>query len=130
MTGLDERTPTDVRAMALLEALCPLSAPSGHEEAVREWLLADWGPAVRSIEVDGLGNVLACVGGNGPKAMVTAHMDEIGWVVRSITDDGFLLLDGVPGVRRDGPSRWYPVGQAVKAFSRDGAATNGTPSLP
>jgi endoglucanase len=125
VTELDERAPAAARAFALLEQLCPLSAPSGHEEAVREWLLAEWGPAVESIDVDGIGNVLACVGGSGPKAMVTAHMDEIGWVVRSITDDGFLLLDGVPGVRRDGPSRWYPVGQGVKAFSRDGAVANG-----
>ena len=111
--------------LELLQALCPLSAPSGHEGPVREWLLETWRPSVRSIEVDAIGNVVACVGGSGPKAMVTAHMDEIGWVVRSITDDGFLLLDGVPGLRRDGPSRWYPVGQAVKAFGRDGAVASG-----
>ena len=120
MSGVAEQ-----RVLEVLQALCPLSAPSGHEDAVREWLLEAWRPAVRSIEVDSIGNVLACVGGTGPKTMVTAHMDEIGWVIRSITDDGFLLLDGVPGVRRDGPSRWYPVGQAVKAFGRDGAVASG-----
>jgi tetrahedral aminopeptidase len=111
--------------LELLEALCPLPAPSGHEGPVRDWLLEAWRPAVRSIDVDPIGNVVACVGGTGPRAVVTAHMDEIGWVVRSITDEGFLLLDGVPGLRRDGPSRWYPVGQAVKAFGRDGPVASG-----
>jgi endoglucanase len=118
-------SPLAQRAFEVLQELCPLSAPSGHEAAVREWLLEEWRPAVRSIEVDSMGNVVACVGGVGPRAMLTAHMDEIGWVVRSITDDGFLLLDGVPGVRRDGPSRWYPVGQSVKAFGRQGAVASG-----
>jgi endoglucanase len=111
--------------LQLLQALCPLQAPSGHEGPVRDWLLDAWRPAMRSIEVDSIGNVVACVGGTGPKAMVTAHMDEIGWVVRSITDEGFLLLDGVPGLRRDGPARWYPVGQAVTAFGRNGPVASG-----
>jgi endoglucanase len=111
--------------LELLQALCPLPAPSGHEGPVRDWLLEAWGSKVRSIEVDAIGNVVACAGGTGSKAMVTAHMDEIGWVVRSITDEGFLLLDGVPGLRRDGPARWYPVGQAVQAFGRDGPVASG-----
>ncbi len=82
--------------------------------------------AVRSIEVDPIGNVLACIGRTGAKTMLTTVIwtRSAGSFARSPTME-FLLLDGVPGVRRDGPSRWYPVGQAVKAFGRDGAVASG-----
>jgi endoglucanase len=116
---------SEPRAFELLSALCPLSAPSGHEGAVRDWLLDAWRERSRSLEVDGIGNVLACAGGSGPKVVLVGHMDEIGWMVKSITDDGFLLLDGVPGNRRDGPMRSYPVGQPVSVFGRGGVAATG-----
>jgi endoglucanase len=52
-------------------------------------------------------------------------MDQIGYVVRHITDEGFLLLDGAQGDRRTGPERRHHVGQAVKALARDGSWVDG-----
>ena len=52
-------------------------------------------------------------------------MDQVGYVVRHVTDDGFLLLDGSQGDRRNGPERRHPVGQPVKALARDGTLARG-----
>ena len=41
---------------------------------------------------DTLGNLLDHVGGTGPRPLIQGHADEIGFVVRSIDDDGFLWL--------------------------------------
>ena len=63
---------------------------------------------------DPVGNLVARVGGSGPRVLVQAHMDQVGYVVRHVTDDGFLLLDGAQGDRRTGPERRHPVGQPVR----------------
>ena len=46
-----------------------------------------------SIEVDPLGSLIARrAGGGGPRLMLSAHMDEIGFMVTHIDDAGFLRL--------------------------------------
>lgn len=41
---------------------------------------------------NGIGNLLAKLGGRGPRLLVGAHADEISFRVKSITDDGYLWL--------------------------------------
>ena len=43
------------------------------------------------ISYDGLGSVIAQNGSGGPRVMLDAHMDELGGVVRRVTDGGFLV---------------------------------------
>jgi endoglucanase len=50
-------------------------------------------------------------------------MDQVGYIVRHIADDGFVLLDGSQGDRRMGPERRHPIGQPVKLLGRDGGWT-------
>ena len=52
-------------------------------------------------------------------------MDQVGYVVRHVTDDGFLLLDTAQGDRRTGPERRHPVGQPVRILTRDGSWLDG-----
>jgi tetrahedral aminopeptidase len=52
-------------------------------------------------------------------------MDQVGYLVRHVTDEGFLLLDGSQGDRRNGPERRHPVGQPVRALARDGSWVEG-----
>ena len=74
---------------------------------------------------DPVGNLVARVGGNGPRVLVQAHMDQVGYVIRHVTEDGYLLLDGSQGDRRSGPERRHPVGQPVKALTRAGSWLEG-----
>jgi endoglucanase len=52
-------------------------------------------------------------------------MDQVGYLVRHVTEEGFLLLDGSQGDRRMGPERRHPVGQWVRTLARDGSWVEG-----
>ena len=110
---------------ALLRELCAVPAPTGAETELANLLHGRWEPRCAEVRRDAVGNVVARVGGDGPRVLVQAHMDQIGYVVRHVTDDGFLLLDGAQGDRRNGPERRHHVGQPVRALARDGTWVEG-----
>jgi endoglucanase len=113
---------------ALLEriaALTGIPAPSGREHALRSAVAARWQPYVEESSVDGVGNLVACAGGSGRRVLLAAHLDQIGWVVRHVTDEGFLLLDSAQGKRNDGPEPRHMAGRAVTILGRDGAVADG-----
>jgi endoglucanase len=109
----------------VLAELSAMSAPSGAEGELATLLERRWGPRCADVRRDALGNLIARVGGSGPKLLVQGHMDQVGYVVRHVTDDGFLLLDTAQGDRRTGPERRHPVGQPVRALARDGRWVDG-----
>ena len=111
--------------LARLARLSELPSPSGREEAFRALIAERWAPHVERLETDAIGNLLARVGGSGPRVLVVAHLDEIGWVVRHITDDGFLLLDTAQGRRNAGPEPRHMVGHRAIVLGRDGPAADG-----
>src|SRR3954466_9254564 len=109
----------------LLAELCSVPAPSGAESELADLLAARWAPRCAEVRRDPVGNVIAHVGGAGPRVLVQAHMDQVGYIVRHITDDGFLLLDTSQGDRRMGVERRHPVGQQVRVLARDGSWVEG-----
>src|SRR3954465_5005736 len=104
----------------LLAELCAVPAPSGAEHQLADLLHERWAPRCAEVRRDPIGNVIARVGGSGPRVLLQAHMDQVGYVVRHISHGGFVLLDPAPGARRPGPERRHPVGQPVKLLTRDG----------
>lgn len=116
---------TEAVLFDVLSQLCDIPGPSGAEAAVRESLIERWSAYTADISVDRVGNLLVKVGGSGPKVLVQAHMDEIGFVVRAITDDGFLLLDTAQGPRRAAPDRRYAIGQTAQVIGRVGVVASG-----
>ena len=116
---------SDASMLQLLRELCDIPGPSGYEEPVRTYLTQRWRSRAQSLTVDAVGNLLVHVGGQGPRVLVQAHMDEIGFVVRYITDDGFLLLDTAQGPRRMSPDRRYMVGQTAQVLGRNGVVARG-----
>jgi putative aminopeptidase FrvX len=110
---------------SFLSDLCAVPAPSGAEDELAALLMDRWREPCESIQRDAVGNIVARVGGSGPRLLVQAHMDQVGYLVRHITDDGFLLLDGSQGDRRAGPERRHPVGQPVRTLAGDGTWVDG-----
>jgi len=108
-----------------LHALCVTPGPSGREELVRELLIERWGPRLTSLEVDAVGNVVGRLGAAGPRLALVAHMDEIGWTVRHITADGFLLVDTAQGSRAEGPPIRHMIGHEVVVLGRSGVVASG-----
>jgi putative aminopeptidase FrvX len=108
-----------------LSGLSVVPAPSGREDALRTVVMDRWRPFCEEIAVDEVGNLVARVGASGRRILVLAHLDQIGWVVRHVTDDGFLLLDSAQGKRNEGPEPRHMVGHAVVVLGRDGVVAEG-----
>ena len=111
---------TDDSTFDLVKTLCELPGPVGHEDAVQGWIADRWGAfaEVRRTRVD---NVLARVGGSGPRLIVTAHADEICYMVKSVSDDGFLHIWPYYGDTRGHPPRWMiPLSQPALVLTSTG----------
>ncbi|MEL7162590.1 MAG: M42 family peptidase, partial [Bacteroidota bacterium] len=77
--------------LSLLKSICEVPGVSGFERRVRDLVLREVRDLVDEVEIDNMGNVLAIRRGKHPKrVMVAAHMDEIGFVVSHIDENGFL----------------------------------------
>lgn len=76
----------------LVTRLSEAYGPSGYEDDVRELIVAEIKKFARKTEVDTLGNVYAETSGTsgGPRVMVAAHMDEVGFIIKYVEDSGFL----------------------------------------
>jgi len=80
-----------------LEKLISADSVSGFEGGIREVMKKELKPFVDEIKVDKIGNLIARKGKGKPKVMITAHMDEIGLMVKDIEKDGFIRFDTVGG---------------------------------
>ncbi|HWF03904.1 MAG TPA: M42 family peptidase, partial [Candidatus Angelobacter sp.] len=81
----------------LLQSLADAPGPSGFEEPVRKIMVEHMKPLADKLSYDGLGSVIAVQGASGPRIMVDAHMDELGGVVRRVTNDGYLTMQMLGG---------------------------------
>lgn len=82
----------------LLKKICEVAGTSGFEQRIREMVLEEVKPLVDEIKIDAMGNVIAIKKGKErKKAMVAAHMDEIGFIVTHIDDDGFVRFHTLGG---------------------------------
>jgi putative aminopeptidase FrvX len=99
LASVDTSRPTTQQT---LRRLVETYGASEHENQVRakvSALLPDWAKP----ETDDAGNLIlhvgtAPVGSKNPKILVVAHMDEIGFSVKSISDDGRLVVETLGGM--------------------------------
>ena len=85
---------------ATLQKLCSCPSVSGREDAIRGLLSELILPYADEVRVDDLGNLIAKKAGRGsaPSVMLCAHMDEIGFLVNFIEDDGMLRVATIGGI--------------------------------
>ncbi len=81
----------------LLRELLLVPGVSGCEERVRAVVGRHLPPGVTG-GVDAMGNLVATLGGGDEAILFAAHMDEIGFVVSDVREDGFLRLKPVGGI--------------------------------
>lgn len=82
----------------LLEMLSNASGTSGFEGEVRNIIKEEIKNFVDEIQTDRMGNIIAHKKGNGPKVMVDAHMDEVGFVITGYNEDGTLNFHSLGGI--------------------------------
>lgn len=80
--------------------LVSIPGPSGAESACAEAIKAEMQGVVDEITTDVMGNLICLKKGKGggKKIMLSAHMDQIGFVVTGIEENGFVRVTNIGGV--------------------------------
>ena len=83
-----------------LKELCLCPSISGREQKIREKIEDKLKPLCDSVYTDALGNLIGVKkgSGNGKSVMLAAHMDEIGFIVNFIEDNGMIRVAPVGGI--------------------------------
>ena len=106
----------------LVKDLCLIPGLSGYEHQVRKYLEKKLEENKLNYFNDVLGNLICTLPGNKgfPSVMLFAHMDQIGFIVKKIEDNGFLRVERLGGV----PEKSL-ASQEVTIQSEDGKYFNG-----
>jgi endoglucanase len=104
------------RVEKLLKALTELPGISGQEHEVAQFMEMELKGIVEA-KYDGLGSFIGIKKGKSerPRIMIAGHMDEIGFMVRGITKEGFIKFNTVGG--------WWEhqvLGQRVIIYTKKG----------
>lgn len=87
--------------MNVLEALQAINSrfgPSGQERRVAEKIRALAAPYADEVSVDVMGNLIVHKKGPGPRVMLCAHMDSIGFMVTHVEPSGLLRIGAIGGI--------------------------------
>jgi len=86
--------------LAKLEELQAINSISGQEQPMVRKLMDELSDYADELKFDTFGNVIAIKKGkkNGPSLMIAAHTDEIGLIVKSIGNDGFVRFNKIGGM--------------------------------
>lgn len=87
--------------VSLLKEICEIAGAPGFEKRVRDLVVDLVTPLADEVKIDNLGNVIAIKKGKrnpeNKRVMVAAHLDEIGFIVTHIDDNGFLRFHTLGG---------------------------------
>jgi putative aminopeptidase FrvX len=84
--------------LALLKDICQTPGAPGFENKIRKLIISEIDNLVDSYHIDGIGNLIAFrKGKTDKKLMVTAHMDEISFIITHIDEEGFLRIHPLGG---------------------------------
>ncbi|MED4614099.1 M42 family metallopeptidase [Priestia megaterium] len=113
--------------LSLFKTLTELPGAAGNEHQVRSFMRSQIEPLVDEVIQDGLGSLFGVRYNEekGPKIMVAGHMDEVGFMVTSVTDKGMLRFQTLGG--------WWSqvlLAQRVHVVTKKGPITGVIASIP
>lgn len=88
------------KTLERMKALTELHGAPGFEDKVRNYMKAELSVNANEIIQDGLGGIFAVKKSkkkNAPKVLVAAHMDEVGFMVTELADNGFIKFTPLGG---------------------------------
>lgn len=98
-------------------------APCGYEGEMARVLAEELSPYCADVSMDKCGNVIGKIAGSdssAPRVMVFSHMDQLGFIVRKIEEDGFIQVDRMGGI----PEKVLP-GLRLKIRTEEGGWVSG-----
>ncbi|RDW16393.1 peptidase M28 [Oceanobacillus arenosus] len=81
----------------LFKNLTELQGASGNEHLVRTFMKEELTKYADEVIQDNLGGIFGVKHGDGPKVMVAGHMDEVGFMVSQITENGMIRFQPLGG---------------------------------
>ncbi len=87
----------EIKPDAFFKDLLVSRSPTGHEFEATAVIEKHIKPFADSITKDVLGNRFATLGKSGKTLMLAGHIDEIGFIVTYIDDNGFLFFEQLGG---------------------------------
>lgn len=109
----------------LFKKLTELQGAPGNEHPVRAFMKPELEKYADEVIQDNLGGVFGVKHGEGPKVMVAGHMDEVGFMVTQITDNGMIRFQTLGG--------WWSqvlLAQRVQVMTEHGPVTGVIGSIP
>jgi len=82
----------------LLKQLCETPGLPGAEEPVKKIIKKEFEKLTKEVSEDALGNIIAHIPGKGPKLVLDAHTDEVGFMVNHIDKRGFVRVTSLGGM--------------------------------
>ncbi|MDR7077752.1 putative aminopeptidase FrvX [Neobacillus niacini] len=115
------------QTLNLFKTLTELPGASGNEHLVRNFMREQLTQYADEIVQDKLGSIFGVKKGNqnGPTIMVAGHMDEVGFMVTQITDNGMLRFQPLGG--------WWSqvlLAQRVQVMTNNGPVIGVIGSIP
>ena len=85
--------------MKLMKEMMEAFGPSGFEREVNSLFKKHMAPYVDEVITDKLGSVGFVAKGSSdrPRVLITGHTDEVGFIISSVTDEGFLTFNQLGG---------------------------------
>jgi putative aminopeptidase FrvX len=113
--------------LQMFKILTELPGASGNEHLVREFMRSELEKYSDELIQDGLGSIFGVKRGNDsdPKIMVAGHMDEVGFMVTQITENGMIRFQTLGG--------WWSqvlLAQRVHIITDNGPVTGVISSIP
>jgi putative aminopeptidase FrvX len=114
-------------SLELFKTLTEMSAAPGFEKEIRQFVLGEMSQCTDEIIQDRLGSIFGVLRGEeqGPKVMVAGHLDEVGFMVSMITDNGMIRFQTLGG--------WWSqvlLSQRVHIFTKQGPIVGVIGSTP
>ena len=82
----------------LLKEICETPGAPGFEHRIREVVIRELKSMKIDFEVDNMGNVISHIAGiENKRIMIGAHMDEIGFIISHVDENGFLRFHPLGG---------------------------------
>jgi len=113
--------------LEMFKTLTELPAVPGNEYAVRNYMRDELKKYSDEVIQDNLGGIFGVKNGdeNGPRIMVAGHMDEVGFMVSAITDNGMIRFQPLGG--------WWSqvlLAQRIEIITNDGPIIGVIGSIP
>jgi glutamyl aminopeptidase len=89
----------DSESLQLFKTLTEFPAAPGFERDLRDYVRSEMQLWTDEIIQDRLGSIFAVLRGNeqGPRIMVSGHLDEVGFLVNGITEQGLIRFQALGG---------------------------------